>query len=35
LPEECRHVHLAYRLDANEFRGMVSPQLIVEHIEAI
>ncbi len=35
LPEECQHVHLAYRLDANEFRGIVSPQLIVEHIEAI
>jgi single-stranded-DNA-specific exonuclease len=35
LPEDCQHVHLAYRLDANEFRGIVSAQLIVEHMEAI
>jgi single-stranded-DNA-specific exonuclease len=35
LPEDCQQVHLAYRLDANEFRGIVSPQLIVEYIEAI
>jgi len=34
LPADCQHVHMAYRLDANEFRGIVSPQLIVEHIEA-
>ena len=33
LPADCQHVHMAYRLDANEFRGIVSPQLIVEHIE--
>jgi len=35
LPAECQRVYMAYRLDANEFRGNVSPQLIVEHIEAI
>jgi single-stranded-DNA-specific exonuclease len=35
LPADCRRVHVAYRLDANEFRGIVSPQLIVEYIEAI
>jgi single-stranded-DNA-specific exonuclease len=35
LPADCQRVHVAYRLDANEFRGIVSPQLIVEHIEAI
>ena len=34
LPADCQHVHMAYRLDANEFRGIVSPQLIVEYIEA-
>lgn len=27
-------VHLAYRLDVNEYRGVVSPQLIVEQIQA-
>jgi len=26
-------VHLAYRLDVNEFRGSFSPQLIVEHLQ--
>jgi single-stranded-DNA-specific exonuclease len=26
-------VHLAYRLEVNEYRGEVSPQLIVEHLE--
>jgi single-stranded-DNA-specific exonuclease len=26
-------VHLAYRLDVNEFRGSFAPQLIVEHLE--
>jgi single-stranded-DNA-specific exonuclease len=25
--------HLAYRLDVNEYRGAVSPQLIVEHLQ--
>ena len=33
LPADCQQVHMAYRLDANEFRGIVSPQLIVEYIE--
>ena len=35
LPAGCQQVHMAYRLDANEYRGIVSPQLIVEHIEAL
>jgi len=35
LPADCRQIHMAYRLDANEFRGIVSPQLIVEYIETI
>ncbi|MEN8205411.1 MAG: single-stranded-DNA-specific exonuclease RecJ [Pseudomonadota bacterium] len=34
LPADCQRVRMAYRLDANEFRGIVSPQLIVEYIEA-
>ena len=33
LPEGCREAHLAYRLDVNEFRGIESAQLIVEHVE--
>lgn len=33
LPPGCRQAHLAYRLDVNEFRGLVSPQLVIEHIE--
>jgi single-stranded-DNA-specific exonuclease len=28
-------VRLAYRLDVNEFRGIESPQLIVEQITAL
>jgi single-stranded-DNA-specific exonuclease len=35
LPAGCHQVHMAYRLDANEYRGIVSPQLIVEHIETL
>lgn len=31
LPEQ---VHLAFRLDVNEFRGLVQPQLIVETIQS-
>jgi len=34
LPGGRQQVHLAYRLDVNEFRGIVSPQLIVEHMKA-
>jgi single-stranded-DNA-specific exonuclease len=34
LPGGRQQVHIAYRLDVNEFRGIVSPQLIVEHMEA-
>jgi single-stranded-DNA-specific exonuclease len=33
LPETCTEAHMAYRLDVNEFRGVESAQLIVEHIE--
>jgi len=33
LPPGCRQARLAYRLDVNEFRGLVSPQLVIEHIE--
>ncbi|SFM30581.1 exonuclease RecJ [Ectothiorhodospira mobilis] len=31
-PEDRDRVHLAYRLDANEFRGACSAQLVVEHV---
>jgi single-stranded-DNA-specific exonuclease len=33
LPSGCRNARMAYRLDVNEYRGSISPQLIVEHIE--
>ena len=35
LSGSSRRVRMAYRLDVNEYRGMVSPQLIVEHIEPL
>lgn len=31
-PEGQEQVHLAYRLDANEFRGACTAQLVVEHV---
>lgn len=31
----CRNVHLAYRLDVNEYRGRRKLQLIVEHLEPL
>ena len=34
LPRGSQRVHMAYRLDVNEYRGIVSPQLIIEHMEA-
>ena len=33
LPDGCARVRMAYRLDVNEYRGLVSPQLVIEHIE--
>jgi single-stranded-DNA-specific exonuclease len=30
----CERVHIAYRMDVNEFRGKRTVQLIVEHLEA-
>ena len=33
LPDGRQQVHMAYRLDVNEYRGVVSAQLIVEHME--
>jgi single-stranded-DNA-specific exonuclease len=35
VPADCRHARLAYRLDVNEFRGQVSPQLRVEYLEPV
>jgi single-stranded-DNA-specific exonuclease len=34
-PEPAREVLIAYRLDVNEYRGLLSPQLVVEHLEAV
>ena len=34
IPRGSQRVHMAYRLDVNEYRGIVTPQLIVEHMEA-
>jgi single-stranded-DNA-specific exonuclease len=34
LPRGSQRVHMAYRLDVNEYRGVVTAQLIVEHMEA-
>jgi len=33
VPPGCRHARLAFRLDVNEYRGQVSPQLRVEYLE--
>jgi single-stranded-DNA-specific exonuclease len=33
LPADCHVARFAYRLDVNEYRGLVSPQLVVEYIE--
>ncbi len=35
LNAEVERVRLAYRLDVNEFRGLQTPQLIVEYIQSI
>jgi single-stranded-DNA-specific exonuclease len=32
-PEGLDRVRLAYRLEVNEYRGLVSPQLMIEHVE--
>ncbi len=34
-PARTRRAHLAYRVDVNEFRGVRTPQLLVEWIEAL
>jgi single-stranded-DNA-specific exonuclease len=33
LPVDCRTVRLAYRLDVNAYRGLLSPQLMVDYLE--
>ena len=33
--KKARRVHLAYKLDVNEFRGVENPQLMIEHMEAL
>jgi single-stranded-DNA-specific exonuclease len=35
VPADCRHARLAFRLDVNEFRGQISPQLRVEYLEPV
>jgi single-stranded-DNA-specific exonuclease len=35
LKEGIERVRLVYRLDVNEFRGLLAPQLIVEYIQSI
>jgi len=35
LPEAHRPAHVVYRLDVNEYRGVESAQLIIEHIEVV
>lgn len=34
-PDGVKRLHLAYRLDVNEFQGMRTAQLMVEHIEVL
>lgn len=34
-PEVVQRVHLAYRLDVNEFNGRVNPQLMVEQLQCL
>lgn len=34
-PAGCRRVHLAFRVDVNEYRGIRSPQLLVEQASAV
>ena len=31
---QLRHVHVAYKLDVNDYRGQRSAQLLVEHVQA-
>ncbi|MEZ5540889.1 MAG: single-stranded-DNA-specific exonuclease RecJ [Pseudomonadota bacterium] len=35
VPASCRQARLAYRLDVNEFRGRLGPQLRVEYLEPL
>lgn len=35
LPEGCSRLRMAYRLDVNEYRGVRSVQLLIEHLEAV
>ncbi len=32
---QCNSIHMAYRLDVNEYRGTCSLQLVIEHLEAV
>jgi len=35
VPEDCKRLLLAYRLDVNEYRGLRTAQLVVEHLESV
>jgi single-stranded-DNA-specific exonuclease len=35
VPEDCQRLLLAYRLDVNEYRGLRTVQLVVEHLEPV
>ena len=35
VPEDCKRLLLAYRLDVNEYRGLRTAQLVVEHLEPL
>jgi single-stranded-DNA-specific exonuclease len=33
LPDQDSHLRIAYRLDVNQYQGLCSPQLVLEHLE--
>lgn len=35
LPEDANRARIAYRLDVNDYRGLLSAQLVVEYMEAV
>lgn len=35
LPDACSRLRMAYRLDVNDYRGLRSVQLLIEHFEAV
>ena len=35
ISDDCALLRLAYRLDVNEYRGLRTAQLVVEHLEPV